>query len=60
MDVVALLAEGGGGRRPVEMIVEDSEGVPATALTKVRRLVEQAEVHTAAGLMITLGAGFRV
>ncbi len=36
------------GRR-VEVVVEDSEGVPATALTKVRRLVEQARVHTVAG-----------
>ncbi len=35
--------------RKVEVIVEDSEGVPATALTKVRRLVEQAKVHTVAG-----------
>jgi branched-chain amino acid transport system substrate-binding protein len=35
--------------RKVEVIVEDSEGVPATALTKVRRLVEQARVHTVAG-----------
>jgi len=35
--------------RKVEVIVEDSEGVPATALTKVRRLVEQSKVHTVAG-----------
>ena len=35
--------------RKVEVIVEDNEGVPATALTKVRRLVEQNKVHTVAG-----------
>ena len=35
--------------RKVEVIVEDDEGVPATGLTKVRRLVEQAKVHTVAG-----------
>jgi len=35
--------------RKIEVIVEDTEGVPATALTKVRRLVEQAKVHTVAG-----------
>jgi branched-chain amino acid transport system substrate-binding protein len=36
------------GRR-VEVISEDTEGVPATALTKVRRLVEQQKVHTVTG-----------
>ena len=35
--------------RKVEVVVEDTEGIPATALTKVRRLVEQAKVHTVAG-----------
>src|SRR5574341_2585475 len=35
--------------RKVEVIVEDNEGVPATGLTKVRRLVEQTKVHTVAG-----------
>jgi len=35
--------------RKVEIIVEDNEGVPANALTKVRRLVEQAKAHTVAG-----------
>ena len=35
--------------RKVEVIVEDYEAVPATALTKVRRLVEQQKVHTVAG-----------
>ncbi len=36
------------GRR-VEVIIEDDEGLPATSLNKVRRLVEQAKVHTVAG-----------
>ncbi len=35
--------------RKVEVIVEDSEGVPATAKTKVQRLVEHHKVHTVAG-----------
>jgi len=35
--------------RKVEVVVEDSEGVPATALTKVRRLVEQVKAHSVAG-----------
>jgi len=35
--------------RTVEVTVEDNEGVPATALTKVRRLVEQNKVHTVIG-----------
>ena len=35
--------------RKVEVIVEDDEGVPATSLTKARRLVEMEKVHTVAG-----------
>jgi branched-chain amino acid transport system substrate-binding protein len=35
--------------RKVEVIVEDTEGVPATAKTKVQRLVEHHKVHTVAG-----------
>jgi branched-chain amino acid transport system substrate-binding protein len=35
--------------RKIEVIVEDYEAVPATALTKVRRLVEQEKVQTVAG-----------
>jgi ABC-type branched-subunit amino acid transport system substrate-binding protein len=46
--------------RAVEVIVEDSEGVRATALTKARRLVEQAKVHTVAGLIIIPGEGFHI
>jgi branched-chain amino acid transport system substrate-binding protein len=35
--------------REVKIIVEDSDPEPASALTKVRRLVEQEQVHTVAG-----------
>jgi len=35
--------------RKVELIVEDSEGNPATALTKARKLVEQDRVHVLTG-----------
>ena len=39
--------------RKVEVVVEDSEGVPTVALTKVRRLVEQTKVHTLAGGLLS-------
>ncbi len=35
--------------REVKVIVEDSDPEPASALTKIRRLVEQEKVHTVAG-----------
>lgn len=35
--------------RKIEVIVEDSEGNPATALTKARKLVEQDKVHLLTG-----------
>jgi branched-chain amino acid transport system substrate-binding protein len=35
--------------RKIELIVEDNEGTPATALTKVRKLVEKDGVHVVAG-----------
>lgn len=35
--------------RKIELIVEDSEGNPATALTKARKLVEQTRVHVLSG-----------
>ncbi len=31
--------------RPVDLIIEDAAGVPANALTKARKLVEQDQVH---------------
>jgi branched-chain amino acid transport system substrate-binding protein len=36
------------GRR-IELIIEDTEGTPATALTKARKLVEQDKVHVLTG-----------
>ena len=39
--------------RKVEVIIEDTEAVPATALTKVRRLVEQERVHSIAGGLLS-------
>src|SRR5437879_8476790 len=35
--------------REVKIVVEDSDPEPTGALTKVRRLVEQEQVHTVAG-----------
>ena len=35
--------------REVKVIVEDSDPEPASALTKIRRMVEQEQVHTVAG-----------
>ena len=37
------------GGRKVELIVEDDEGNPATALTKTRKMVEQDRVHVVTG-----------
>src|SRR5213083_3098560 len=37
------------GGRKIELIVEDTEGNPATALTKARKLVEQDKVHLLTG-----------
>jgi branched-chain amino acid transport system substrate-binding protein len=42
--------------RKVELIVEDTEGTPATALTKSRKLVEQDRVHVlTGGLLANVG-----
>ena len=35
--------------REIELIVEDTEGIPAVALTKTRKLVEADEVHLMGG-----------
>lgn len=45
------LAETGGqaAGRKIEMVVEDTQGDPATALTKARKLVEQDRVHLLTG-----------
>ncbi|MGH7301171.1 MAG: ABC transporter substrate-binding protein [Candidatus Rokuibacteriota bacterium] len=37
------------GGRKIELIVEDTEGTPATALTKARKLVAQDNVHVLTG-----------
>ncbi len=37
------------GGRKIELIVEDTEGNPSTALTKARKLVEQDKVHLLTG-----------
>ena len=42
--------------RKIEVIVEDDEGVAATSLTKVRRLVEREKVHTVAGAIPSTSA----
>ena len=39
--------------RKIELIVEDSEGTPATALTKARKLVEQDRVHVLTGVLLS-------
>ena len=35
--------------RPVQLVVEDTQGTPAVALTKARKLVEQDQVHLLMG-----------
>ena len=40
------------GRR-IELLVEDSEAIPAVALTKTRKLVERDQVHMMAGPLLT-------
>jgi len=39
--------------RKVEVILEDNEGLPATALTKLRKLVENDRVHVVAGVILS-------
>lgn len=39
--------------RPIELIIEDSEAVPAVALTKARKLVERDEVHLMTGALLS-------
>ena len=44
------------GGRKIELIVEDDEGTPATALNKSRKLVEQDKVHVlTGGLLANVG-----
>jgi branched-chain amino acid transport system substrate-binding protein len=39
--------------RKLEVILEDNEGVPATALTKARKLAESDHVHMLAGVILS-------
>ncbi len=39
--------------RKVEVVLEDNEGLPATALTKLRKLVENDRVHMVAGVILS-------
>ena len=39
--------------RKLEVILEDNEGQPATALTKARKLVENDRVHMLAGVILS-------
>ncbi len=39
--------------RKLEVILEDDEGVPATALTRARKLVESDRVHMLAGVILS-------
>ncbi len=44
------------GGRKVELIVEDYEAKPATALTKVKKLVERDRVHGVVGVIVSAAA----
>lgn len=48
------------GGRPVEFIMEDSGGVPANTLTKVRKLVERDHVHLLVGAGLLASEGYAV
>ena len=39
--------------RQIQLLVEDSEAIPAVALTKTRKLVEKDQVHMMAGPLLT-------
>jgi branched-chain amino acid transport system substrate-binding protein len=39
--------------RKLDVVLEDTEGVPATALTKARKLVESDHVHMLAGVILS-------
>jgi len=41
------------GGRKLEVTLEDNEGLPATALTKARKLVENDHVHLVAGVILS-------
>ncbi len=39
--------------RPIQLIVEDDEAIPAVGLTKARKLVERDKVHVMAGALLS-------
>jgi branched-chain amino acid transport system substrate-binding protein len=41
------------GGRPIDLLVEDDEAIPAVGLTKARKLVEQQHVHIMAGALLS-------
>jgi branched-chain amino acid transport system substrate-binding protein len=41
------------GGRPIEILVEDDEAIPAVGLTKARKLVERDKVHLMAGALLS-------
>lgn len=41
------------GGRPVELIIEDDEAIPAVGLTKARKLIERDKVHLMAGTLLS-------
>ena len=41
------------GGRPIQLIVEDDEAIPAVSLTKARKLVERDQVHVMAGGLLS-------
>ena len=55
LDGLKMGLEGAGGQiagRKLELIDEDSEGNPATAQTKYRKLVQQDRIHVLAGVLL--------
>src|SRR5262245_64530643 len=41
------------GGRPIQLLVEDDEAIPAVGLTKARKLVERERVHVMAGALLS-------
>src|SRR3954471_15681469 len=41
------------GGRPIELIVEDDEAIPAVGLTKARKLIERDRVHLMTGALLS-------
>ena len=41
------------GGREIQLIVEDTEAIPAVGLTKARKLIESVEVHLMAGALLS-------